>query len=417
MVHSLSGRASRLYHNYPSQFWLMFWGMLISTIGSSMVWPFLMIYVTTRLKLPLTTAASLMTLNSVMALVSSFIAGPIIDRFGRKWMLVISLLGLGMVYFFYTRADTYAFTAALMALTGLFNPLYRVGGDAMMADLIPPEKRPDAYALLRMSNNLGVAIGPAVGGFVAASSYNFAFFGAATGMVAYAVLLAIFARETLPQKTGALPAEPSTPEKLPLGGYLKIFSDRTYMAFITAFTLVLISSALVWVLLGVHVKTNYGVSESLYGFIPMTNALMVVGLQALTTRQTKRHPALPVMAVGAAFYAVAVTSIAFGRAFPAFLISMVIMTCGELIIMPTSTTYVANLAPVDMRGRYMSLYSLTWQVAQGIGPLTGGYLSDHFGPSAPWFEGGVAATLAVTAFVWLAARARAANRLHLARTD
>jgi predicted MFS family arabinose efflux permease len=96
---------------------------------------------------------------------------------------------------------------------------------------------------------------------------------------------------------------------------------------------------------------------------------------------------------------------------------MVIMTCGELIIMPTSTTYVANLAPVDMRGRYMSLYSLTWQVAQGIGPLTGGYLSDHFGPSAPWFEGGVAATLAVTAFVWLAARARAANRLRLARTD
>jgi MFS family permease len=74
--------------------------------------------------------------------------------------------------------------------------------------------------------------------------------------------------------------------------------------------------------------------------------------------------------------------------------------------MPTSTTYVANLAPTDMRGRYMSIYSLTWGVAQGIGPLAGGFLADTIGPAAPWLFGGVAGALAVSAFVALAMRAK-----------
>ena len=409
---------------YPAQFWLMFWGMLISTIGTSMVWPFLMIYITGRLHLPLTQAASLMTLNSAVALAAAFIAGPVIDRVGRKWMMVVSLLGIGGVYLFYTQASTFAFTALLMGLTGLFNPLYRVGADAMMADLIPPEQRPDAYALLRMSNNLGISIGPAIGGFVAATSYNFAFLGAALGMSSYAVLIAIFARETLPGRAAAagagaragrapvllirpalLSPPGATAPPLPFGGYLKVFSDRPFVYFIIAFTLNQVCAALVWVLLGVHAKNNFGVAENQYGFIPMTNALMVVLLQAIVTRRTKKHNPLPVLALGSLFYTVAVTSVAFGRGFMGFWVSMVIMTVGELILMPTATTFTANLAPADMRGRYMSLFSLTWGVAQGIGPVAGGFLADSYGPPAPWLGGGVAGILAVMAFVVLAARA------------
>lgn len=72
--------------------------------------------------------------------------------------------------------------------------------------------------------------------------------------------------------------------------------------------------------------------------------------------------------------------------------------------MPTATTYTADLAPADMRGRYMSLFSLTWGIAQGIGPVTGGFLADTYGPPAPWLGGGVAGALAVAAFVVLAGR-------------
>lgn len=408
---------SRLRGSYPTQFWLMFWGMLISTIGTSMVWPFLMIYVSERLDLPLTAAASLMTINSASALISTFIAGPVIDRFGRKWMMVLSLVAFGGIYLTYTRIDSYAFAALLMALTGMVNPLYRVGGDAMLADLIPQEQRPEAYALVRMSNNLGIAVGPAIGGFLAATSYNFAFTGAAIGMSSYALLLAVFARETLPAKAAhTAAATPPAEERLPLGGYLKIFNDRPFVFFVVAFTLNQIASALVWVLLAVYAKTNYGLSERLYGFIPMTNALMVVTLQALVTRQTRSRPPLRVMALGSLLYGAATFTIAFAGGFWGFWISMVILTLGELMLMPTATTYTASLAPAHMRGRYMSLFSLTWGVAQGIGPLTGGFLSDTLGPTTPWMFGGASGLLAAIAFVALARRA-AASGLRSARAD
>src|SRR4030042_31545 len=87
-------------NQYPRQLRLMFFGMLISTIGSSMIWPFLMIYVRQRVNLPLAQIASLMTINASSALIAAFIAGPIIDRIGRKWVMVFSLVGNGLAYFF-----------------------------------------------------------------------------------------------------------------------------------------------------------------------------------------------------------------------------------------------------------------------------------------------------------------------------
>jgi len=107
----------------------------------------------------------------------------------------------------------------------------------------------------------------------------------------------------------------------------------------------------------------------------------------LITSITKRYMSLLVLAIGSLFYAFAVGSVAFAQGFLGFWIAMVIMTIGELILAPTSSTYAANLAPVDKRGRYMSLYGLTWPVGAGIGPLFGGILSDTLGPRSTWFGG------------------------------
>ena len=88
-----------------------------------------------------------------------------------------------------------------------------------------------------------------------------------------------------------------------------------------------------------------------------------------------------------------------GRGFFGFWISMVVMTLGELALMPTSTSYAANLAPPDRRGRYMSLYNLTWSVAMGIGPVFGGLLNDRLGPWAIWLGGLVVGLFSVAGFL------------------
>jgi len=75
---------------YPSQFWLLFWGMLVSTTGMSMIWPFLVVYIRQELSFPLATITSLISINAVMSPSSSLIAGSITDKIGQKWAMVIS---------------------------------------------------------------------------------------------------------------------------------------------------------------------------------------------------------------------------------------------------------------------------------------------------------------------------------------
>jgi MFS family permease len=81
---------------------------------------------------------------------------------------------------------------------------------------------------------------------------------------------------------------------------------------------------------------------------------------------------------------------------------MVVMTVGELILMPTSSSYVANLAPANMRGRYMSIYGLTWNVAAAIAPVMGGFLNDALAPAATWYGGMVIGLFGMAGFYWMA---------------
>jgi len=387
--------------DFPRQFWLMFAGMLISTIGSSMIWPFLMIYVSERLSLPLTFTAMLLTVNSIMGLTSSFIAGPIIDRLGRKWVMVISLFLNAVGFILLSQAHSLLAFALIMGLQGAVNPLFRVGGDAMMADLIPPEERADAYSLMRLSNNVGVAIGPAVGGFLASASYNLAFFGAAAGLTFYGLLLAIKAKETLP---ALHPEQIAQAARERFGGYGQVLRDVPFRSFVVSFLFNQFAASILWVMLSVYTKTNFGLPESRYGLIPMTNALMVVLFQLPVTQWTKRQKPQTMMALGAFFYAVGVGSVALGTGFWGFWLSMVIMTIGELVLVPTSSTYAANSAPAHMRGRYMSVYGITWNAAQGIGPVAGGFLNDTFGPRTMWYGGGISALVSTVLFLVVAGR-------------
>lgn len=393
-------RLRRTRNEYPGQFWLMAFGMLIGTMGSSMIWPFLMIYVSEKLNVGLAVVTSLMTINAAMNLLFSFIAGPVADKLGRKWVMVISLAGNGLCYILMSAATTLPQFALLMGLRGAFIPLYRVGSDAMMADMVPPEKRVDGYSILRMSNNLGVALGPAIGGFVTSESYTLAFYIAAFGLMTYSLLMAFKAHETLQKDVNI------NGVKERFGGYGMIFKDKTFINFNLVFSMTMITASMVWVLLAVYGKQNYGISERMYGFIPTTNAIMVVAIQIFVTRITKRHSPLMMVALGAVFYSTASLMIALGGSFWAFWLAMVVMTIGELIMMPTATTYSANLAPPDKRGRYMSIHGMTSGLANGIGPLLGGTLNDSISPHATWYAGSIIALSSVVLFLLQAARKR-----------
>lgn len=378
----LINRLKTLYNEYPRQYWLMITGVVIATAGGSMIWPFLLIYASGKLQLPLSTVAILISINAGTGLFSSFVAGSLADKIGRKVVMNFSLTMTGLAYFFLMRAETYPQFVGLMVMIGLSNPLYQIGADAMLADMISSEKRTDAYAINRIANNAAFALGPALGGFLATRSYDLAFYGAGTGFIIYSLLLFFLARETLHKSSRDV-----TIPTAETNGYERVFKDRNYMAFVGLISLGLIAPTMLWILMPVYAKTNFGIPEALYGWIPTTNAIMCVFVQYSVTSVTRRHPTLPVLGVGMLIYALGVGSVALMSGFWGFWLSMVILTFGELTLVPTASKYVADLAPADLRGRYMSVHWLGWGVARTLSPMIGGFINDNIAPRAIWIGG------------------------------
>ncbi|HSO12240.1 MAG TPA: MFS transporter [Anaerolineales bacterium] len=403
---ALINALKNLFKQYPRQFWLMIAGIVIATAGGSMIWPFMLIYASGKLNLPLSTVAALISINAGTGLFASLIAGTLADRVGRKVVMNFSLTITGIAYYLLMHAETYPQFVGLMVMIGLSNPMYQVGADAMLADMIPSEKRTDAYAINRIANNAAFALGPAVGGFLAASSYNLAFYGACTGFLAYSLLLFLFAKETLSPalRGGSVPMERRDIFK----GYNRVLADKGYMAFVTAISLGLIAPTMLWILMPVYAKTNFGIPENLYGWIPTTNALMCVFIQYFVTRITRKRPTLPVLTVGMLIYALGAGSVALMSSFWGFWLSMIILTFGELTLVPTASKYVADRAPEDLRGRYMSIHWLGWGFARTLSPLIGGFLNDNISPRAIWI-GGLLIGLTSTLGLFLLSRIRAAR--------
>jgi MFS family permease len=387
-------RLQQLRHLYPRQFWILAGVSLLAWTFHNMIMPFMLIYAGEKLNQPLTTLTVLFTIYAISGLVTTFFGGSIADFFGRKWVIVLSFLVAAGSWISLLFANSMGMFVVFMVLNGATTPLYRLATDAMMADLIPADQRMDAYSIMRMGNNLGVAIGPAVGGFIAATSYNISFIISGAGMALCTLLALFFFTETAPLVKNPTSAQPRTAK-----GFGQIVKDRDFLAIVGAFSLNRITSSTIWLMLGAYVKTYFGIGEDLYGFIPTTNALMVIFFQVLTTRVVKRHAPGWMMSVGAALYGVAMFSIALGHGFWMFWLGMVIATLGEMILLPTSTTMVASMAPEDMRGRYMSVYTLTNGVGQGVGPLLGGFLSDVLFPAATWWGGGLIGLAGAAAFV------------------
>jgi len=375
-----------IYNEYPRQYWLMITGIIISTAGGSMIWPFLVIYASNKLNMPLSTVAALISINAGTGLVSSLVAGTLADKIGRKAVMVFSLGMNSVAYLLLIGAEIYLHFAGLMVLIGLSNPLYQVGADAMLADMIPSEKRTDAYAINRIANNAAFALGPAMGGFLATRSYDLAFYGAALGFGTYSLLLFFQAKETLVITEPHNTATPITGKEV-FRSYSQVFQDKRYLTFVALISIGLIAPTMMWILMPVYAKTNYGLPEGLYGWIPTTNALMCVFVQYFVTRVTRRHKTIPVVGVGVLIYALGTGSVALMTGFWGFWLSMVILTFGELTLVPTASKYVADIAPADLRGRYMSIHWLGWGLARTLSPIVGGFLNDNISPHAIWIGG------------------------------
>lgn len=190
---------------YPGQFWILLFGQLVSSSGFALVWPFMTIYVHDRLEVPLTTVGLLLAANSAAGLLSQVVGGPLIDRFGRKIMMLASLGGAAVEMVGLSFATSLPPFVILLTFGGFFGYIFSPALNSMVADIIEQDRRIEAYGLTRIAMNLGVAIGPAIGGFLATRSYSISFMAAASAQILYFLLLCWSSERPSPRSRWPLP--------------------------------------------------------------------------------------------------------------------------------------------------------------------------------------------------------------------
>jgi MFS family permease len=385
----------RNVRSMPPAAWVLFGGTFVNRFGS-FVLIFLVIWLTEEGYSPAQAGAAVSSYG-VGALVASLLGGYLADRLGRRNAIAVSMFSAAVTMLALSQADTFPLVLTLSVLAGLSSELYRPASAALLADLVPPERRLTAYALYRLAINVGFAAGAATAGLLAERSFLLLFLVEASCSAAFGIAALVFLPEGVrSHRTGERPGELVR----------AIRADRPFQLFLVASLL----GAFVYFqqqgALPLHV-IDQGLSFATFGALMSLNGLIIVVLELPMTAITGRHARQPVIAVGFLLVGLGFALTAWATNVPLLALSVAIWTIGEIASAPVSQAYVADLAPRHLRGRYQGAWGLTFGLALVIGPVAGtaAYAANA---TAFWLSCGVLGVVAALLVLGIAPRRRTA---------
>ena len=389
-------KLKKIFNDYPRAFWTYNLIVFIDHLGGFMLYPFFALYLTKKFEIGMSTVGILFAVFSVSGMVGNALGGALADRFGRKGVIIVSLLlsalsALGMGF-----APTLAIFIAVSVIVGTLSNIGGPAQEAVIADLLPPEKRAEGYGIFRVVFNVSAIIAPPVAGLLVANSYLTLFVVDTVISVIAAIIVAVALPETKPQDKPD--AKPETLRQT-FVGYYHVFKDGPFLVFIAITVLMTLVYTNMNTTLGVFLRDYRGVKEISYGTILSINAIIVVVLQFWVTHKLEKFKPMLMMAIGSLFYAAGFAMYGFVNGFFLFAAAMVVITIGEMVVSPFQQSIVAGFAPEDMRGRYMAVSGLTWSIAFSIGPYFAGLLLDSKNPNILWYVSGLVGLLAAFGFL------------------
>jgi MFS family permease len=394
-------RISNIYHEYPSKFWMVVGVMFVDRVGGTMLFPFFSLYITQKFGVGMTQAGIILGFFSIFGMLGSMIGGALTDKFGRRSLILFGLVFSALSTLTLGLVNAFWMLYPLAVLTGLLSDVAGPANQAMIADLLPEKQRAEGFGILRVVGNMAWILGPTIGGLIANTSYFYLFISDAVISCIVAALFYMLVPETKPE---ARPGEEGESVLAAFAGYGKVLKDLAFAAFIMAGMFMLLAYQQMYSTLSVYLRDNHGVDPQGYGFLLTSSAITVILFQFWTTRQIKHRPPFLMMALGTLFYMVGFGLFGFVSAYWLFVMNIVIVTIGEMIIMPTSQALAANFAPEDMRGRYMAVFGLTWGIPSIFGPGLAGVILDNMNPNLLWYVAGI--LCAVAAFSYCALHLR-----------
>ncbi len=389
-------RLNKIYNDYPKTFWLVVLTSFIDVIGNTLLFPFFSLYITQKFGVGMTQAGIVLGSFSAFGLIGSMVGGALTDKFGRKSLILfglvfsaVSTLSLGLV-------NEFSMLIPLSVVIGLLSNIAGPARQAMVADLLPEDKRQEGFGILRVVANMSWIIGPTIGGFIANRSFFTLFVLDALISCVVAVIFFFYISETKPASIEEQESILKT-----FAGYGIVLKDFAYLAFLFVSMLMGLVYQQLYNSLSVYLRDSHGIEPQGYGFLMSTSAITVILLQFTTTRLIKKRPAFLMMALGVFFYMIGFGMFGFVNAFWLFAAAVVIITIGEMVVMPTASALATNFAPEDMRGRYMAVFGLSWAIPATIGPTAAGLILDNYNPNLLWYVGAAICAVSVISFYGL----------------
>src|SRR6202795_3451140 len=383
--------------NLPREMWILSAATLVNRSGT-MVLAFLVLYVTHTLGVTPARAALALMVYGVAALLAMPLAGILSDRVGPLPIMKASLFLTGILLLLFPIAKSYGAILLMTFAFAVLNESVRPASLSMVSDLVPPAQRKSAFALSRLAANLGMSVGPAIGGILAVYSFRWLFLvDGTTSILAGAVLALAPMRNLGRQKThepewadaADLGREIEANSFTPLAALhpatdLRAFRNPRMLYFLAALIPVQLVFFQFTSTLPLFLVRNLHFPESLYGTIFTVNTLLIVALEVPLNTAMAHWSHRRTLTLGAFLYAVGFGSYALvGKAAGVFA-AVVIWTFGEMILMPGSSAYAAEIAPPERRGEYMGLYTMSFNIAFAVGPWLGASVLGKWGASTVW---------------------------------
>jgi MFS family permease len=360
----------------PGTIWIHFTATLVNRMGTMAI-PFLVLYLTREIGFAAERAGLILSLYGAGSLVFSPILGRMADRVGHVRMMKASLLSSGLVMLAYPLARTPGQIVAVTVLLAVTAEAFRPASLSVLTDIAPPELRKAAFAVNRLAINLGMSIGPAVGGYLAEISFPAIFrVDGATSLLAFAVLAVTGFK--VAEHAAASGAASDGPRSRPA------YRDGQLLGFLAA----CVPLAAVFFqhegALPLDVVRDLGLSASFFGWMFTINTVLIVLFEVRLNLATSHWPHRRSLFVGGLFIACGFGAMALCRSGLAIAGTVVVWTIGEMILLPAMSNFVAELAPPDRRGEYMGLYSMSWGIAFAVGPWLGTLTLERLGRTALW---------------------------------
>jgi len=362
----------------PRNIWLLSVASLINRAGM-MVLPFIALYSTKELGVSTGTAGLVLAFYGIGAFISAPFVGKLSDKLGSLNLMKISLFASGIFLILFSFITNFIAFLILCLIWAVINEAFRPASMSFISQEISSDRRKTAFALYRLALNLGMSIGPVIGGFLSTINFSLLFYVDGITSIAAAIFIVYS-----PWQKSHEPEHSNDNEELIKFEKGSVFKNTKFIFFLVATIPVQLVFFQHIGAMPLFIVNELGYSTSTFGLLVAVNTILIILIEVPLNDAMTKWSNLKALSLGALLYGIGFGMMAVITDLTPLVISIVVWTFGEMIFLPSGGVFVAEVSPEKQRGEYMGYYQMTFSFSFMIGPWLGTEVLDSLGSFVLW---------------------------------